>query len=132
MIADLLPALRSFLLADAALAAVVGARIHPVVLPQGESRPSIVLTEISGMGDHHAQGPSGLARNRYQIDGYAQTADGADSIARLVQARLDGFKGMMGAVKIQGALFDTWRDDYDSEAELFRVSSDYVIWWEER
>jgi Protein of unknown function (DUF3168) len=132
MVADLRPSLRAFLLADAAIfAAVGGARIFPSILPQGEQRPSLVSTRISDVGDHHMQGPSGLARPRYQIDAYAQNADDADELARLVKDRLDGFSGLMGAVRVQGAFFDSLRDSYESEAQLHRVSADYLVHFEE-
>jgi Protein of unknown function (DUF3168) len=125
---DLRPALRTFLLADAAIAAAVGGpRVFPVVLPQGERRASLVYTRISDVGDHHMGGPSGLARPRYQIDAYAALQDDADSLARLVKDRLDGFRGLMGSVQVQGAFLDSLRDEYEQEAELFRTSVDYII-----
>jgi hypothetical protein len=136
MIADLRPALRAFLLGDASIFDAVGGalpvpRIFPVVLPQGVKDPSIVYTRISGQGDHHMQGASGLARPRYQIDAYARKAEDANALADLVKARLDGFRGAMGAVNVQGVFFETERDDYQAESELHRVSRDYFIWFEE-
>jgi hypothetical protein len=132
-VADLRSALRTFLLGDGAIfVAVAGTRIFPVTLPQGESRPSLVVTRISGLGDHHMQGASGLARPRYQIDAYAPKADDANALADLVKARLDGYRGPMGAVTVQGAFFETERDDYQADAKLYRASRDYFIWFEER
>ncbi|MPZ58440.1 MAG: DUF3168 domain-containing protein [Rhizobiales bacterium] len=136
-IADIRPALRTFLLADSAVAAAVGGtRIYPVVLPQGQVLPSVVFARISGLGDHHMQGASGLTRPRMQIDAWARTADEASTLADLVKFRLDGDRSPMGAgaaqVQVQGVFFDSERDDYDSESKLFRVSRDYFIWWEER
>jgi hypothetical protein len=128
--ADLRPALRAFLLGDAAVAAAVGgARIFPVVLPQAERRVSLVYARISDVGDHHMEGPSGLARPRYQLDAYAAQPDDADSLARLVKARLDGYRGPMGSIAVQGVFFDGARDDYQSEAKLHRVSQDFIIWF---
>jgi hypothetical protein len=132
MVADLRPGLRAFLLADSGISAAIGGqRIFPVTLPQGENRPSVVYTRISGVGDHHMQGASGLARPRYQIDAYAQLADDANALADLVKARLDGYRGPMGAVTVQGAFFETERDDYQPDAKLYRASRDYFIWFEE-
>src|SRR5262245_24423190 len=113
MVADLRPQLRAFLLADSGISAAVGGeRVFPVTLPQGENRPSVVYTRISGVGDHHMQGASGLARPRYQIDAYAPLADEANALADLVKARLDGYRGPMGVITVQGAFFETERDDY--------------------
>ncbi|MBV5268975.1 MAG: DUF3168 domain-containing protein, partial [Afipia sp.] len=76
---DLRPALRSFLLADAGIAAIVGTRVFPIKIPQGTPPKvsSIVYTRISGAGVYHMGGDSGLAMPRYQLDAWAPTADAA-------------------------------------------------------
>ena len=138
---DLRPALRAFLLADADIAAAVGSsRVFPVVLPQEQNgQTSIVYTRISGRGDHHMQGPSGLDRVRVQVDAWAVEPDAADELARAVKARLDGYLGPMPMdgsppveVTVQGVFLDSARDDYDSNAKMHRVSQDFMIWFEER
>ena len=131
-IADLRPGLRAFLLADAAVSAAVGgSRIYPVVLEQGQRGASIVYNRVTGQGDHHMEGPSGLSRPRYQIDAYAPFPDDANTLADLVKDRLDGYRGLMGAVMVQGCFFETERDDYQPDIDLHRVSRDYLIWFEE-
>ena len=132
-IADLRPGLYEFLLTQSDLAVMVGGeRIYPVILPQGQVNPSLVYNRVSGLGSHHMQGPSGLSRPRYQIDAYAQTPDEANALADLVKFHLDGFQGLMGSVNVQGVFFDTEREDYQADVNLFRVSRDYIIWLEER
>jgi len=133
--------LRGYLLDDAAIAAIVGSRLHPLVLPQGDTGPSIVYRRISPIGDHHMQGASGLVSTRTQIDCWALTADAAAALADLVKERLDGFAGTMlwgedspaEAIVVQGIFFrGGLGDDYDSTAKLYRTSYDYEIWHEER
>lgn len=132
-VADLLPELRAFLLADAAtFTAVGGARIFPVVMPQGERRPSLVVTRISDTADYHMQGPSGLTAPRYQLDAYAETQDDAASLANLVKDRIDGFRGMMGAVAVRGVFIEAGFDTYEDGSKLYRVSRDFRIWFAER
>lgn len=141
MIADIRPALRAYLLADSGIAALVGDRIYHIKMPQGVTQPSIVFNRISGQGDHHMQGASGLNRPRIQIDCWAKSsADAAVALANLVKERIDGFKGSVGygsnspqdSVTVQGVFFESERDDYDSDSEFYRVSHDYLIWYEER
>ena len=134
---DIRPALRAFLLADAGIAAMVGAeRIYPLVLPQGVTQPSIVYSRITGFGDHHMQGASGLTRPRLQIDAWAAAADDATDLADLVKARLDGFSGALTAgaetVEVQGVFFDSEREDYEKDLKLYRISRDYLVWFAER
>lgn len=134
---DIRPALRGHLLADPAISAKVeGERIYPVRIPQGVNGTSIVYNRISGQGDHHNQGPSGLARSRVQIDCWAKTADAASTLANLVKDRLDGWQGDMeyGSssprefVNVPGAFFENERDLWDPESEMYGVSRDYFIW----
>ena len=140
-IADLRVGLRAYLLDDAAISAAVGgARIYPIKLPQGQTLASIVYSRISGQGDHHMEGPSGLNRVRIQIDCWATTADAADLLARQVKERIDGYHGSMlwgddspdEAIIVQGVFFDSEREDYDETAQMYRFSNDYIVWVAER
>ena len=130
---DIRPALFTWLLENSNIAAEVGGtRVFPVVLPQGQTEPSIVYNRISNVGDHHMQGASGLSRPRMQIDAWAQTHDAAAYLADLIKEALDGYSGLMGSVVVQGAFFDTEREDFNADLTLHRVSRDYIIVFEER
>jgi len=129
---DIRPALRSFLLADSQIAAVVATRVYPIKLPQGTTGVSIVYNRISGGGDYHMQGLSGFAHHRFQIDAWASTANAATSLADLIRDRIDGYRGDMGAdsppvVTVHGVFMVDQREDYDDEAKLHRMSRDYFI-----
>lgn len=133
---DLRPALRAFLLADGAIAALVVQRVYPIKLPEGISAASIVYNEISGIGDYHMEGPSGLVSVRMQIAAWAQTPDAAHALFLAVKNRIEGYRGPMGSgaaeVIVQGVFIDTWRDTEDKEAKLFGKAADYFIHYEER
>lgn len=139
-VADPRPALRFYVLADAAIASIVGIRMFAGRMPQGEIRTSIVFTRVSGVGDHHLQGPSGLARARFQIDAWAQTLDAAVALADLIKARIDGFRGTIqwddnspgNALTIQGIFFESESEDYDDTAKLYRARRDYFVNYDER
>lgn len=132
-LADIRPALRTFLLENSTIAAVVGGeRVYPVVLPQGVTDPSIVYNLITETNDHHMQGASGLVMIRMQIDAYAQTHDAAAELALLIKEALDGYSGLMGSVTVQGVFADTARTDYQDDVKLHRVSRDYLIHYSER
>lgn len=137
---DVRVGLRAYLLDDATISASVGAtRIYAIKLPQGQNLASIVHSRISGQGDHHMEGASGLNRTRVQIDCWAPTADAADSLALLVKERIDGYRGSMlwgedspaEAIVVQGIFYESEREDYDDVAKMYRSSKDYLIWFEE-
>lgn len=135
-IADIRPALRAFLLADPAIKDLVGERIFPTLLPQGQPTPAIVIRSISGEGDYHMQGPSGLVRPRLQVDGWGRDPDKAAAVSNAVHARLDGYAGPMtfGAetIDVQGAFCRNELEDYDGESKLYRKARDYQIAYGER
>jgi hypothetical protein len=144
MTADLRPALRAYLLADATVSAAVGSsRIHPTILPQGTNGPAVpavVYNVISEVTDHHMAGASGLVMVRMQVDAYAATPNEADSLSRAIKDRIDGVSGAWAygtdspqdSVTVQGVFAETARTDYQPDAKLYRSSRDYLIHFEER
>jgi len=128
---DIRKALRSFLLADAAIVAVVVDRVYALRIPQGVKASSIVVTRVSGPGDYHLSGPSGLINARIQIDAWAITADAAATLANLVKDRIDGYRGTMGTggniITVHGVFVADLREDYDDEAELYRSGRDFFV-----
>jgi hypothetical protein len=144
-LADIRPALRAYLIADATVSSAVGAtRVHPTILPQGTNGPTVpavVYNIISEVTDHHTQGASGLVMVRMQVDAYAATASAADSLARAIKERLDGFHGTMddGAsppgvtpVNVQGVFAESARTGYEADHKLHRTGRDFLIWFAER
>jgi len=128
---DIRPILRSFLLADSGISAFVSSRIYPIVIPAGVKDPCIVLTRISGPGDYHMGGPSGLINLRVQVDAWAPKSDPATTLANLIKDRLDGYRGEMSddvdTVFVHGVFVADLREDYDGTAEMYRSGRDYFI-----
>jgi len=135
--------LRAFLLDDAAIAAVVVARVYPGRLPQKAfSGPNdgaaLVLTNISERSPQHLRGTGGLSTTLYQVDAWARTFDAATALGRLCRARLDGYTGIWSdsgspAVDLRvTVLFDESRDlvEADIQGGLYRQSTDYKISWQ--
>jgi Protein of unknown function (DUF3168) len=135
---DIRPALRRFLLDDAAVSALVGgSRIFPIRLTEGEKRTSLVYHRISELTDYHLLGPSGLEQARFQLDALAQTSAAASELSDAVQDRLSGASGTVtfgsnspeDFVEFRGVFKVHAREEFDGEAELFRMSRDYLIWY---
>ena len=136
-IKDIRPALRAFLLADVSILAVVGPRVFPAVMPQGITAPSLVYNRVSGLGDHHMQGASGYVQARMQVAAWSQALDDAETLANLVKARLDGWRGTMatgsGAVRVMGVFYlQENPPNYDAARRLHGVGRDYMIHYAER
>jgi hypothetical protein len=127
---DIRLALRTYLLADPTVSALVGGeRIHTVRLPQDQVEPSVVYTKISEFGDYNMAGDSGLGHMRMQIDSWAQNADAATNLANAVYDRLTGARDVMSTINVRGIFLDSGRDDYDGVTKLYRSSRDFMIWY---
>lgn len=125
--------LRTFLIADASIADVVNSeRIYPINLPQGITETSVRYALVSGNRPFSSpSGPLELSAPRVQIDTFAPTYAEAIALAELIRKRIDGYKGAMGSVTVQGTFFANERDGYEPESKLYFVSRDYFIWHEE-
>ena len=128
-------ALRAHLLADASIAALVGARIYPLRLPQKAVMPSIVIQRVSGVRFGHLRGGGSLARPRYQVDCWAATHDAATALGTLCRQRLDGYTGEWAddespTTTIRVAVhFEDERDLFEEDimGGLCRHSADYFL-----
>lgn len=100
--ATLTSELRTYLLADTAIAAAVGTRIRPRKLQQGETYPAIRVNIVGGTSEEHLLGASGLAHTTVQIDAYALTSEAADELAELIRLRLQGHRGLLSTVFANG------------------------------
>lgn len=137
---DIRMALRQLLLADATVSGLVGGyRIHTVRIPQGQTEPSVVLIRITEDGHYVMEGSAGISQTRMQVDCWATHADLAVQLANAVYDQLSGFRGAVAmgnnsppdSVELHGAFLQQGREDYDSTAELYRMSRDYIIWYRE-
>lgn len=134
-------AFRAYLLADAAIAAVVvddTSRVFPRAMPHGEDRTSLVYQSIGRVTDYHMEGASGLVQMRMQLVAWSRTNDDAWALAELARQRLSGAVGLWpyGAsppdyVRVQSVFLDQEDDEEDTDAGLKGARRDYIITFEE-
>lgn len=88
--------IRTYLLDQPAITAIIGTRLYPVELPQGAAFPALTYQRISGGRSvtHSGQGP---ARALVQIGCWDETYGDALALAALVGAALSSHRGPMGA-----------------------------------
>jgi Protein of unknown function (DUF3168) len=132
---DIRPPLRKLLLDDAAVAAIVGDRIFPEIMPQGERRTSVVFHIIDARAEYQMNGSSDLARDIIQFESVAVLPGSAAELSLAVHDRLSGFKGdvTVGAstVTIRGIFRSGGRNLYDAVTAMHRVAHDYSVWYKE-
>lgn len=121
--------LRALLIADPAVSALVGDRVHALQLPRGGALPALKYQRISGERVRGLSGPHGQAHPRMQIDAYADSHAAAEAVADAVEAALDGYAGPAGAGRIDAASLENVRDLHEDElgTRAYRVVMDFFI-----
>lgn len=124
--------LRTFLLASGAISTAVGGeRIYAVKLPQPTTQLSILINTVSGLRYPHASGDTGLARPRMQIQVWGPDQAAVVSLADLILARMQAFRGTIGSKTAQGIFFENEIGGWLEEGELYFFGRDYLVWFED-
>lgn len=126
----MLSELRSYLLADPAVTALVGQRMHPESLPQNVTYPALSFAQVSAVRERDLCGPAGFAHPRVTINSWAETYAVAHQLATAVRQALDGFHGeafVPAGVRIGSVRIDNELDGDEPEIGLYRVLQDYII-----
>lgn len=124
-------ALFTILSAHPGLSALVGSRIYPLILPQNPAYPALTYQRVSGPREQSHDGPSGLARPRFQVSCWHPDFDQAKAAAEQVRLALAGYRGIVGGLEIEGIQVENELDLYDPDAKVYRVILDFVIWHQE-
>lgn len=144
-------AVRERLLSIAAVTAIVGSRVHQLVLPQEPTLPAIRVQLIDDVPSYHLRGENGLVPSRVQVDSYAGIASGQDPYARagaLASAvegnweggspsppsGLSGWRGSLGGSPPSFYIGFAKRVDRAATFEaapvsMVRIRLDYIVWW---
>ena len=115
---------------DAGVGAEAGDRIYLKKLPQNPTYPAVVYRSFVVGRLHHLGGVSGWAVKRFQFDCWAKTEIAADALETAVRASLDGFTGKLTTIKAT-IRSDSGFSDHEDKTELYRVSQDYIIGYNE-
>lgn len=129
---DVREALVSLLSADPGVAALVGDRIFPERLPQGQALPAITYAVIDDRERVNLSGPRGHTTTRVQVDALAATGKLATATDKAVRDALHGFAGTVGTVVFTSCLRKSQNDAADADGDgtggrLARVSADYTL-----
>lgn len=127
---DFQTGVRARLLADATVAAIIGARVDWVERPQKSALPAISLQTISDPRPLHLKGMDGARSTRVQCDCWAATYAAALALARAVIAALSPPATISGK-KFGHAQVDSQRDLGEALADgsfVHRQSVDFLVW----
>lgn len=124
--------LRTFLLADAGILALVGANgIQVTELLQNADLPAITMQSTGTEHIHDLDGSAGAAEATVQLTAWAATMVAAKALAELVRLRIQGKQTTMGSTVVKGILLPTDREIFSSDPRRFGIEADYQVWYSE-
>lgn len=118
----------TYLQTQTGLTALIGARLHPVQLPQNPTFPAVVFTKISKPRIVSQQGDSGLSNPRYQFTCWAVRHSVAVQIAGEIRISLSGFKGTMNGRRVYASFDENELDRVDPDTGIYAQIVDVIFW----
>ena len=119
--------LRTHLIADSPVTALVVARIYPIKLPQEPTYPCLTYEIVSDIPYRGLSGDHDKEVIRARIHCWAETFAGATDLARKVRTALADFSGTMGSTVVSSVKFETWSDLFEDTPEVYRRVADFMI-----
>lgn len=124
-------ALVNLLTSDPTVAALVGGRIYPNVIPQDAALPAIAYQVLSSEKGYTHGGPN-AGKNPYlqlTIEGssYASTM----AVCAACEARLSGYRGLMGGERFEAIFLENEFDGFNLETAVHTRRQDYRLRFKE-
>jgi hypothetical protein len=129
--------LANALVADPAVANVVGQRVYPVVAPASAALPFVTWRRTGIQRSQTLSGPMGMSVVLLSVDVYAETYGEARDIADKCRAVLDGYGTAVGNyVSVRNVSLDTESDGVVQLAggdlpPILTVNQQYSVLWQE-
>lgn len=117
---------------DTAVAAIVGARVYQMILPQSVQFPAISFQRVSTGGrDLSHSGTTETAIPTFQVSAWTSSKKQARQLAEAIVACLHGWKDLSADPKIFRSAVINETDLVDTENDVFHVAIDVEIWHRE-
>lgn len=117
------------------VAAIIGTRCYPDVLPQGVTYPAIRYQRISTPRAQYRtlDGRANYASPRMQVDCFALNRSGAIALAQAVYGLLEGFAGTVGGLRIDAISTDDEAGEFEAgigpgSANVYRQRLDLIMY----
>lgn len=119
-------AVYELLAGDSVIFSAVGSRLYPHVKTGKAPAPYIVYTQVTGNPSVTISAADGQQSSTLQVDVYDEDPSNCRAYADMVKNALHKFSGTQSGVAIQYILMQSQRPDYDQEAELHRMTLEFI------
>lgn len=129
-------AIRSALVADAAVTAIIGSKVYPVLAPATADLPFVTWRRISVQRQQSLAGPIGMPTVLLSVDLFAETYEGVRELADAVRKCLDGWGGTVDTVRVANVSLTNEADGFVTLAggdlpPVYTVQLTFSILWQE-
>ena len=108
------------------VATMVGSRVFPQLVPQGQPAPAIAYQRISHIPEHSHSGFSSLTRTRFQLTLVGNTHAEALNLALAVRRALSGVRNTVGDLTVV-TMVENETDGYGDTAQVPVVRMDLMM-----
>jgi hypothetical protein len=123
--------LRDWLLADTAIAAIVGTRIYPQAIPEASALPAMAYSMISDQALLSMYGPTSFRTPRFQMTMVAKAQHEVSTLSELVKVRINAWQAdytdmAVGPCFAEGGMYLSL--DYYTPTQYGMIIDAYISW----
>jgi hypothetical protein len=112
------------------LVALQGARVFPIILPEGTQLPATTFQVVGGASQQQLNASIGLQRVRVQIDFRAADDATADALANATRTFLEQYTGVFpDGSHILNVVYLQPVDQFDSDTRQVRLTAEYYFYF---
>jgi hypothetical protein len=128
--------LRSALIANPAVSALVASRVYPLLAPKTASLPFITWRRAGISREHTLAGPMGMPNVTVEVQSFATTYEDVRELADRVRLVLDGYGGTVNNVEVKNVSLENEADDFVQLAggdipPVYQVTQTFNVLWQE-
>lgn len=129
-------AVRNRLVTTAAVTALVGSRVYPVIAPADADLPFVTWRRTSIQRQHSLSGPVGVPMVMLTVDAFATTYEAVRDLADTVRVSLDGWGGTFQNTVVSNVSLENESDGFVQLAggdvpPVYTVQMTFGILWQE-
>jgi hypothetical protein len=113
------------------LLSAIEAHTYGFKLPSNTALPAITFFKVSAPRDQTQQGPSGLVAARMQVVSWGRDYTASKTLSNQVRLALDGYRGALDDVRIDGIELINEIDDNEPEPNIFKTIMDFRVKYSE-
>lgn len=115
---------------DAGVAALVGARVYPGLLPQDVTWPATTQQLISDVAESAMGSDAGVRHARVQLTAWAESYEGAAALRDALFAAFERWRGTAAGVTVQDTFVSEQPEFYDDTLAVYAAPLDAIVHYE--